>query len=68
MEFKDFLIVLPDYHASKHDDRREINERAVRLMAKFGISDVAENDITEVSGGQLQRACITRIMLGNNLY
>ena len=54
MEFKDFLIVLPAYHASKHDDRREINERAVRLMAKLGISDVAENDITEVSGGQLQ--------------
>ena len=32
-------------------------------MRKLGISDVAENDITEVSGGQLQRACICRSLI-----
>ena len=32
-------------------------------MKKLGISDVAEHDITEVSGGQLQRACICRSLM-----
>ena len=32
-------------------------------MRKLGISDIAKNDITEVSGGQLQRACICRSMI-----
>ncbi len=34
-------------------------------MHKLGISDIAENDITEVSGGQLQRACICRSLINN---
>ena len=33
------------------------------LMQKLGISDIAQNDITEVSGGQLQRACICRSLI-----
>ena len=32
-------------------------------MTKLGISETADNDINEVSGGQLQRACICRSMI-----
>ena len=32
-------------------------------MKKLGISEIAENDINEVSGGQLQRACIGRSLI-----
>lgn len=60
-------IVLPAYQAqkgsSKRESRQEINERAKELMHKLGISDIAENDINEVSGGQLQRACICRSLI-----
>ena len=59
-------IVLPAYQsASGKEQRREINERAKVLMAKLGISEVADNEISEVSGGQLQRACIARSMINN---
>ena len=59
-------IVLPAYQsASGKEQRREINERAKVLMTKLGISEVADNDISEVSGGQLQRACIARSMINN---
>lgn len=33
------------------------------LMGKMGIEALAERRITEVSGGQLQRACICRSMM-----
>lgn len=46
-------------------DREKINERAKDLMRKFQIIEVAENDITQVSGGQLQRACICRALINN---
>ena len=36
---------------------------AERPMRKLGIIEVADNDINEVSGGQLQRACICRSMI-----
>ncbi len=42
---------------------QEINGYCLELMKKLGISEVAENDITEVSGGQLQRACICRSLI-----
>lgn len=61
-------IILPGYQTEKgrtKDGRRSINERARVLMQKLGISEIAENDITEVSGGQLQRACICRSMINN---
>ena len=32
-------------------------------LLKLGIIDIADNDINEVSGGQLQRACICRSMI-----
>ncbi len=57
-------IVLPAYQADGGRKNRErINERARELMRKLGIIEIAENDITEVSGGQLQRACICRSLI-----
>ena len=57
-------ILLPAYQANKNNvTRQEINEYCRGLMRKLGISDIADNDITEVSGGQLQRACICRSMI-----
>lgn len=32
-------------------------------MHKLGINEIAQNDINEVSGGQLQRACICRSLI-----
>jgi putative ABC transport system ATP-binding protein len=34
-------------------------------MRRLGIIDIADNDINEVSGGQLQRACICRSMINS---
>lgn len=59
-------IILPAYQISKKhksSTRQEINERAKQLMKKLGISEVADNTVTEVSGGQLQRACICRSLI-----
>lgn len=57
-------ILLPAYQIGKKErSRQEIKEYCLELMRKLGISDIAENDITEVSGGQLQRACICRSMI-----
>lgn len=57
-------IILPAYQSKEGSyTRKEINEYAVELMHKLGISDVADNDINEVSGGQLQRACICRSLI-----
>lgn len=58
-------IILPAYQSKKGRDRKEINERARELMHKLGISEIAENDINEVSGGQLQRACICRSLINS---
>lgn len=57
-------ILLPAYQSNKgRSFRQEVNEYCRTLMRKLGISDIADNDITEVSGGQLQRACICRSMI-----
>lgn len=55
-------IILPGYQA-KSGSRKEKNDYAKELMRKMGIIDIAEHDINEVSGGQLQRACICRSMI-----
>lgn len=55
-------IILPAYQGKK-EDRKVIQERAKVLMQKLGINDVADNNVTEVSGGQLQRACICRSLI-----
>ena len=52
-------ILLPAYHLYKgKKERKEANERAESLMKKLGIETLSERRISEVSGGQLQRACI----------
>lgn len=57
-------IILPAYESKNPKmNRKEINEYAVELMHKLGISEVADNGINEVSGGQLQRACICRSLI-----
>ena len=52
-------IILPAVQSSKNNEsRRETVQRGQELMRKLGIIDISDNDINEVSGGQLQRACI----------
>lgn len=36
---------------------------AKALMQRVGIAELAHHDITQVSGGQLQRACICRALM-----
>lgn len=57
-------ILLPGCQSDKiKETRRETTERGHALMRKLDIIDIADNDINEVSGGQLQRACICRSMI-----
>ncbi|EGE53658.1 ABC transporter ATP-binding protein [Streptococcus parauberis] len=59
-------IVLPAIESrSSRESKIEKIARAKDLMRKLGIIEVANNDINEVSGGQLQRACICRSMINN---
>ena len=59
-------IILPAVQSDKADEsRKETVQRGQELMRKLGIIDIADNDINEVSGGQLQRACICRSMINN---
>lgn len=57
-------ILLPAMESKKtKESRKEKTERGEALMRKLGIIEVSDNDINEVSGGQLQRACICRSMI-----
>lgn len=57
-------ILLPSVHSGNNSlSRKEKLEAAQDLMRRLGIIDIADNDINEVSGGQLQRACICRSMI-----
>ncbi|MCM1133926.1 MAG: ABC transporter ATP-binding protein, partial [Ruminococcus flavefaciens] len=59
-------IILPAVKSNKvKESRKEIVQRGQDLMRKLGIIDIMDNDINEVSGGQLQRACICRSMINN---
>lgn len=57
-------IVLSSYLAKK-ESREKLNRRAEELMKNTGIAQLKENDITQVSGGQLQRASICRALMNN---
>ena len=61
----DNIILTAMQAKSKETKRKEIVERGHEIMRKLGIIDVADNDINEVSGGQLQRACICRSLINN---
>ncbi|MEY9092353.1 ABC transporter ATP-binding protein [Paenibacillus sp. RC84] len=57
-------IILP----SMRDNRRNvktITEQARTLMKKVGIAELEKRDITQVSGGQLQRVGICRALMSN---
>lgn len=59
-------IMLPAFQSrfgKSKEGRKEIRERAKRLMKKLNISEVGDNGVHEVSGGQLQRACICRSLI-----
>ena len=55
-------IMLPAVHAKKGKKEQQ-RRRALALMGEFHIGELAERGVTEVSGGQLQRACICRSMM-----
>ncbi len=59
-------ILLPAVQANRGRDRKskeELTLRARALMEKLGITGLENRMITQVSGGQLQRACICRSMI-----
>lgn len=57
-------IILSAYLA-KNISRNAIDERAAMLMAKTGIAELANKDITQASGGELQRVAICRALINN---
>ena len=57
-------IVLPGYQA-KLRSRAEVNKKAEELLRRLGIVETAGREITEVSGGQLQRACLARALINS---
>ena len=61
-------ILLPVVHSNKgkkenKKSKAELINEAKKLMQKLSISDLGDRSITQVSGGQLQRACICRSMM-----
>ncbi len=57
-------ILLPARQSKANTlSQKEKLEYAKELMRKLDIIEIADNDINEVSGGQLQRACICRSMI-----
>lgn len=57
-------IVLPGFLAGLRP-RPEITAHGTELMRRMGIEHLAGSDVTEVSGGQLQRAGICRALINN---
>ena len=55
-------IVLSGYLCGNRT-RREVEHRATELMERTGIAEIATNDITQASGGQLQRVGICRALI-----
>lgn len=59
-------ILLPAYHACHTKmEKRQKKERALTLMKKMQIDSLAHREISKVSGGQLQRACICRSLIND---
>jgi putative ABC transport system ATP-binding protein len=55
-------VVLPAFLAGLAP-REELNERALQLLARTGVAELAHRDISEASGGQLQRIGICRALI-----
>lgn len=65
-------IILPAVQANKRANKNKKSEEtlkkeAMELMKKLGIAGLEDRKITEVSGGQLQRACICRALMNHPL-
>ncbi len=61
-------ILLPAIQANKgggKKTRAELEAAARKMMQKLSISGLEDRRITQVSGGQLQRACICRSMMNS---
>ena len=57
-------ILLPGYHAGLKE-RKTVREEAEMLMRRLDIMEIADNEVNEVSGGQLQRACLCRALINH---
>jgi putative ABC transport system ATP-binding protein len=55
-------VVLPAYLAGLAP-REELDARAMALMERTGVADLAHRDVSEASGGQLQRVGICRALI-----
>jgi putative ABC transport system ATP-binding protein len=55
-------VVLPAYLAGL-GPREVLRERAMALLERTGVADLAERDVSEASGGQLQRVGICRALV-----
>ena len=55
-------IMLPGIKAEKFS-MKELNDTISKLMARVGIDGIANSEINQVSGGQLQRAAICRALI-----
>ena len=56
-------ILLPSLQYKS--DRKSATQAATNLMQKIGIENIADKKISQVSGGQLQRAGICRALINN---
>lgn len=56
-------ILLPSLQYKS--DRKSATQAATNLMQKIGIESIADKKISQVSGGQLQRAGICRALINN---
>jgi putative ABC transport system ATP-binding protein len=57
-------VVLPGFTATP-DDREAVVARARELLNRVGIGELADREITQASGGQLQRAAIARALINS---
>jgi len=57
-------VILSAYLA-KTLSRKVINTKASELIEKLGIADISDNDISQASGGQLQRVGICRALIND---
>lgn len=58
-----FDNILLSAYLSKRETKEAIKHRGEKLMAQTGISNLADHDITQASGGQIQRASICRALI-----
>lgn len=57
--------VIVSAYMAKKKSRKAVNADAVALLKRTGIVLLADNDITQASGGELQRAAICRALIND---